>query len=121
MFKWLCTLARWIFHRLFGGATRRLPPVVFHKVSHTDTPPQVAQVMVDIVYVVAPKGVPKWTMLRCPCGCGEVITLSLQPTHEPRWTFDAATSGRASLYPSIWRTTGCHSHFWLKDGRVFWA
>lgn len=94
--------------------------MVFGAVVVTDTPPPLAEVRAESVYVVAPKSVPKWAMLRCPCGCAEVITLSLQPIHHPKWAV-SVKRGRASLYPSVWRTTGCRSHFWLKDGRVFWV
>lgn len=121
MFKWVRELTQWIFDRLFGSPTGRLPPVIFHKVNHIDAAPPLSEVATDVVYVVAPKQVLKWAMLICPCGCNEVITLSLQPTHNPHWKLDVAISGRATLYPSVWRTTGCRSHFWLKDGRAFWA
>ncbi|WP_425373246.1 DUF6527 family protein, partial [Klebsiella pneumoniae] len=29
--------------------------------------------------------------------------------------------GRPTLYPSIWRTTGCRSHFWVRIGRIHWC
>lgn len=57
----------------------------------------------------------------CPCGCGDVIELLLLPNLDPHWTLSVDTLGRPSLYPSVWRTTGCKSHFWLKNGRPVWA
>lgn len=64
---------------------------------------------------------PYWAMFKCPCGCGTVISLSLQKTHRPSWTVEKTKSGRPSLYPSVWQNKGCCSHFWIKDGRVHWC
>lgn len=63
----------------------------------------------------------KWVMFRCPCHCGDVITLSLQSIHTPSWKLSLSEEKRPTLYPSVWRDKGCMSHFWVKDGRVFWC
>lgn len=63
----------------------------------------------------------KWVMFRCPCNCGDVVTLSLQPLHRPFWKLSLSPSKRPTLHPSVWRDKGCFSHFWVKDGRVFWC
>ncbi|WP_414144281.1 DUF6527 family protein [Burkholderia territorii] len=60
-------------------------------------------------------------MFRCPCPCSETITLSLQKVHKPHWNLQATIDGRGTLYPSVWRTQGCRSHFWIRDGRVYWS
>ena len=62
-----------------------------------------------------------WTLFKCPCGCGTVISLSLQKIHRPSWTVEKSKYGRPSLYPSVWQNKGCCSHFWIKDGRVQWC
>ena len=121
MFRWLLEWFEWLASTLSKGRAEQLPPVAFREVVVTETPPPVATVIANTLYVVAAQSMPKWMMFRCPCGCGEVITLSLQHIHNPRWNLEVDRNGRASLYPSVWRTTGCCSHFWLKDGRVFWA
>lgn len=59
--------------------------------------------------------------MRCPCGCGDPIELMLIREVKPRWTMKIDTSGRPTLHPSVWRKTGCCSHFWLRDGRVQWC
>ena len=64
---------------------------------------------------------PYWAMFKCPCGCGTVISLSLQKIHRPSWTVEKTKAGRPSLYPSVWQNKGCCSHFWIKDGRVHWC
>ena len=35
--------------------------------------------------VVGGPGYQKWAYFRCPCGCGEVIMLSLASSKRPRW------------------------------------
>jgi hypothetical protein len=63
-----------------------------------------------------------WSVgLCCPCGCGDVIELLLLPDVAPRWDIRIDRHGRPTLTPSVWRTTGCRSHFWLREGRVIWV
>ncbi|WP_083845896.1 DUF6527 family protein [Rhodanobacter spathiphylli] len=57
----------------------------------------------------------------CPCGCGDVIELLLLRIAEPHWSLSVDRFGRPTLHPSIWKKTGCKSHFWLRSGRVVWA
>ncbi|CQR44875.1 hypothetical protein THICB3560240 [Thiomonas sp. CB3] len=121
MLRWLRERFKRFAATLSKGRGNRSPQVVFRKVVVTETPPSVTTVMANTFYVVAPQSMVKWTMFSCPCGCGEVITLSLQRIHNPTWNLEMTKSGRASLHPSVWRTTGCRSHFWIKDGQVFWA
>lgn len=59
--------------------------------------------------------------LMCPCGCGAVLELMLIAEARPNWKLSVDHRGRPSLYPSIWRDTGCRSHFWLHRGRVRWC
>lgn len=59
--------------------------------------------------------------LRCPCGCGDNLELLVVAEAKPRWDIAIDKSGKPSLSPSIWRKTGCHSHFWLSNGRVRWC
>src|SRR5665647_301807 len=97
-----------------------LPPPTFHKILPSETPPRNDSVEAGLIYLVAPKNEPLWALLRCPCGCSAVITLSLQKAHRPHWTLTATEAHRPTLYPSVWRNVGCLSHFWIRDGRVFW-
>lgn len=59
--------------------------------------------------------------LLCPCGCGEVINLSLLADDSPSWKISAGRDGLPSLSPSVWRTQGCRSHFFLQEGKVLWC
>lgn len=58
--------------------------------------------------------------MRCPCGCGDTITLNLIGPR-PVWQAVMAQPGTVSLRPSVYRLTGCKSHYWVRDGVVIWA
>lgn len=63
-----------------------------------------------------------WSVgFRCPCGCGDVIELLMLPNVKPRWDIKIDHRGRPTLSPSVWRATGCRSHFWVRDGKVIWV
>ena len=49
--------------------------------------------------------------LRCPCGCGDLITLNIYPYLKPTWKVT-----RNSITPSINRKVGCKSHFTITNG-----
>lgn len=98
-----------------------LPPVHFNTINIVDKPPKNADVEAGDLYCVVSSGKEKWSLFMCPCGCGSIVTLSLQPLHNPFWKLAKMDSGRPTLYPSVWRDKGCLSHFWIKDGRVFWC
>lgn len=100
---------------------RQLPPIVFAAINFAEKPPRNEDISKQDFYFVATSNKPKWTLFKCPCGCGDVITLSMQPAHRPSWRLQETSSRRPTLYPSVWRDKGCMSHFWLKDGRVFWV
>lgn len=83
-----------------------------------DDVPEVLQE--SILYVVGE--LDPWAVaMLCPCGCGSIIHLSLLRSERPNWSLDFSPDGVPSLYPSVWRTTGCKSHFFLKQGVVVWC
>ena len=59
--------------------------------------------------------------LMCPCGCRELIQLSLLDDDSPRWRLISASKRKPTLYPSVRRKRGCHSHFVISQGRVRWC
>ena len=59
--------------------------------------------------------------LLCPCGCGVLIHLNMIPDERPCWRYMQHWNGTVSLSPSVWRTKGCRSHFWIKHGRITWC
>ncbi len=63
-----------------------------------------------------------WSVgFRCPCGCGDVIELLLLPDVKPRWDIKIDFRNRPTLSPSVWKTTGCRSHFWVRSGKILWV
>jgi hypothetical protein len=74
-----------------------------------------------IVYLIGDIGTPWSAALVCPCGCKELIQLSLVRNDNPRWRYRWHDDGTVSLDPSVWRTKGCRSHFHIRGGRVVWA
>jgi hypothetical protein len=63
----------------------------------------------------------KWACFRCPCGCGEKISLSLAANRRPSWRVSTDWFGRPTVAPSVWQRAGCYSHFWIRNGRVDWC
>ncbi len=70
--------------------------------------------------IVERAGQQRQLVMRCPDGCGEILSINLDPRSGPAWRM-YRRRGRWSLYPSIDRTSGCFSHFILWNGRIIWA
>lgn len=63
-----------------------------------------------------------WSVgMKCPCGCGQTIELLVLDDAKPRWDILIDESDLPTLHPSVWRKTGCRSHFWVKKGRIRWC
>lgn len=75
----------------------------------------------NIIYVVGGKYYAKWAYLKCPCGCNDVIMLSLDLRKYPSWSVKQDKLGRATISPSIKKLDGCKSHFLIKKGILIWA
>jgi len=72
--------------------------------------------------VLARDGGDDWCVgMRCPCRCGRVIELLVIAEAVPRWDLSIDKRGAPSLSPSVWLKTGCRSHFWIRQGRVYWC
>lgn len=69
---------------------------------------------------VVERGRPRSVVLQCPCGCDELLVLNVDRTAGPAWRL-RLREGRVSLIPSVWRTTGCESHFVLWENRIWWC
>lgn len=114
-----------VFSAIYGGSIKSIaaskPPITFSEVTVVERTPRNNEVKQDIFYLVDPGNKPKWVMFHCPCGCGHVITLSMQKVHNPHWQLNVGIDGCPTLYPSIWQKTGCYSHFWLIEGRIDWC
>jgi len=65
----------------------------------------------EIVYVIDSDQIIKF---RCPCGCNEIIQLSMVDGNVPKWK----VINYNTISPSINRIVGCRSHFSIILGTV---
>jgi len=96
-------------------------PVHFASIIFTEQTPSITAIEEEEFYLVKYKRKHIWALFKCPCGCGEVISLSLQKVHPKNWIVKKSRAGRPILYPSVWQNIGCYSHFWINDGKVYWC
>ena len=75
----------------------------------------------DAVYILEEDGEPWQASMRCPCGCGAILDMNLLPDDKPVWRTSIGKNGSATLHPSVWRTVGCKSHFFVRNGRIIWC
>ena len=75
----------------------------------------------ETVYLVGEDSLPWCAALLCPCGCGSTIQVSLVAGDRPSWRAIRHFSGSVTLLPSIWRSSGCRSHFFVRRGRIVWS
>lgn len=68
--------------------------------------------------VLIQRGQPRWLLLRCPCGCGEDIPVNIDPRAGKAWRLYHDKNG-VSLFPSVWRDTGCESHFIVLRSQIY--
>lgn len=59
-------------------------------------------------------------VISCPDGCGDILTINLDPRAGPAWRLYTDHHG-ASLFPSVWRDNGCESHFIIWRSRIYWC
>ncbi len=63
----------------------------------------------------------KWACISCPGGCGETISLSLNPNRRPRWSIVSDWWCRPSVSPSVHQKNSCGCHFWIRNGEIHWC
>lgn len=70
--------------------------------------------------IVERAGVRRQLVMRCPDGCGEILSVNFDARSGPAWRL-YKKRGTWSLFPSIDKTSGCLSHFILLHGRILWC
>jgi hypothetical protein len=73
------------------------------------------------VYVLGGTTTPFLSVIRCPCGCGESLHMNLLKSRAPCWDLCVADNNIVTFKPSLWKKTGCRSHFHLINGKVEWV
>lgn len=61
--------------------------------------------------VLIERGRPRLLLLSCPCGCGEEFPINLDSRVGPAWRLYRNARTGMSLFPSVWRESGCRSHY----------
>lgn len=107
IFKWLSTL-RFFQHRK-----------KFYKTIETSALPE--KLVPNTIYILGDNGYLWYATMICPCGCKSTLQMSLYPDGKPKWDVIRHKGGSISLTPSINRTVGCKSHFFLEKGKIIWC
>jgi len=71
-------------------------------------------------FVLVSRGVLRSLVMRCPDGCGDTLTINLDARTDKAWRFYRKRN-QVSVFPSVWRDTGCGSHFILWNHTVVWC
>jgi hypothetical protein len=66
------------------------------------------------------RGIARSVAIACPDGCGEQLTINLDRRAGPAWRY-YVTGNDLTLYPSVWRSTGCESHFIVWRSKIYWC
>jgi hypothetical protein len=72
------------------------------------------------IYVIG-KPEPWLVAFNCPCGCNSIIQLNLLQNAKPKWRLLENSKGRITISPSVWRTEGCKSHFFVRKSKIDWV
>jgi hypothetical protein len=73
------------------------------------------------IYIVGEKEHPWLLAFNCPCGCQNVIQLNLLQDANPCWKYKVTKKNKINISPSVWRTTGCKSHFFVCKSKIDWV
>lgn len=84
-----------------------------------DTPP--SPIPTRHLYLCRDDGDDWSAAMRCPCGCGDTLEMMLLKEAKPNWTLRSQDDAPPTLHPSVWRKSACGSHFWLRDGHIYWC
>ena len=74
----------------------------------------------QVLYVEGTPEDPCFGTFVCPCNCGETITLNFIGGR-PRWSIILLDNDEFSIAPSVHRTVGCKSHFFIRESRIRWC
>lgn len=71
--------------------------------------------------VLVKRGKLRSVVMVCPCGCGEEIVINLDPRVGPAWRLYRTKKKVLTIFPSVWRESGCGSHFIVWDNKIYWC
>jgi hypothetical protein len=68
--------------------------------------------------VIIQRGRPRWLLISCPCGCKEEFPINLDSRAGPAWKLYNGPHTGLSLFPSVWRDSGCGSHYIIWHSQI---
>jgi hypothetical protein len=108
-----------MFHKLCSWYNKLFTKEKFYKYKYVEDVPD--ELKPDILYIISNDNFYWQVAMLCPCGCKKNLHLNLIKGNHPKWRFEIDKKKRISLHPSINRTVGCKSHFWVRKGKIIWA
>lgn len=66
------------------------------------------------------RGVPRTLVMKCPDGCGQMLSVNLDPRSGKAWRL-YTKDNKLTLFPSVWRDDGCEAHFIIWKGHIIWC
>ena len=103
--KIVSTLVKWFQPRYKTEYKEELPEVIADKT----------------IYFIGESNNPWLIAFRCPCGCKSIIHLNLLKNAKPHWSYYITSRKKVNIAPSVWRTKGCKSHFFVRKSKIDWV
>jgi len=69
--------------------------------------------------VLVKRGVFRSFVMKCPCGCNDDLVINLDPRMGKAWRLYIRRK-KITIFPSVWRDSGCQSHFVIWNSRIYW-
>ena len=70
-------------------------------------------------FAIVERGTPRLLVMKCPDECGDTLRINLDRRTAKAWRLYRDEDG-ISLFPSVWRDTGCRSHFIVWGDSIYW-
>lgn len=92
-----------------------------YELLQTKEQPLLEEVVENVVYHIGDEDWKWLLMLKCPCGCGDIIHLSLLEKSTQKWRLEQKDNNIFSIHPSVNRKVGCRSHFFITHNAIRWC
>lgn len=97
----------------------------YRKIEIKDDVPPVGNTNSSTIALYRKNGQFSWARFKCPCGCGQMITISLSPYFMPFWNVQVHKQNcrnTVTFHPSIWISMpNCSAHFYIRNNKVYWV
>jgi len=93
-------------------------PIFFESMENAGLPNE------NEIFIIGTQQHPKWAYLRCPCGCTEILGVTLMKSIQPHWSVEFDENQCVTFSPSIRVVASqfnCKSHFFIRHNKVVWC